>query len=338
MIEVARYIERLLLQNDCVIIPKLGGFIAQNCEACYVKEENIFLPPYRSVSFNPRLTMNDGLFITEVAMRNRISYTDAADAVTQEVNLIKHTITKKGKYSVPGVGTISMANGVYEFSPIVCGIDSPEHYALDSLSVQRLEKQTKTQHVLTVETKNTDIVTLRIKKNVVNYIAAVAVAVVFFFICISPLHNAIESVPAEASALQNVWTFITQGNITSHNTHSPANISASVSTITSKGKKVVENTKTEVGEAQNKNKETTTQTQASKPYTIILASAIPEEGAKKMVLELKKEGFSEASVIHDRNMIRVVYGHYANSAEAQHALCEGKTQNPKFNNAWILAL
>ena len=35
MIELARHIEILLLENDCVIVPELGGFIAHYQPAYY---------------------------------------------------------------------------------------------------------------------------------------------------------------------------------------------------------------------------------------------------------------------------------------------------------------
>ena len=61
MIELARHIEILLLENDCVIIPDFGGFIAHYQPARYIKEENLYLPPVRTIGFNPQLTINDGL-------------------------------------------------------------------------------------------------------------------------------------------------------------------------------------------------------------------------------------------------------------------------------------
>ena len=43
MIELAQHIEALLLENDCVIVPGLGGFVAHYASATRVKEENIFI-------------------------------------------------------------------------------------------------------------------------------------------------------------------------------------------------------------------------------------------------------------------------------------------------------
>ena len=63
MIELARHIEILLLENDCVIVPELGGFIAHYQPAHYEENEGVYVPPIRTVGFNSQLTMNDGLLV-----------------------------------------------------------------------------------------------------------------------------------------------------------------------------------------------------------------------------------------------------------------------------------
>ena len=61
MIRLARHIEILLLGNDCVIVPNLGGFVVHHVCACYDEGDGLFLPPQRTLGFNPVLKMNDSL-------------------------------------------------------------------------------------------------------------------------------------------------------------------------------------------------------------------------------------------------------------------------------------
>ena len=49
MIELAKHIEVLLLENDCVIVPGLGGFIAHNRPATWRTDSGEFFPPLRSI-------------------------------------------------------------------------------------------------------------------------------------------------------------------------------------------------------------------------------------------------------------------------------------------------
>ena len=50
MIELAKHIEVLLLENDCVIVPGLGGFIAHNRPATWRTDSGEFFPPLPSGS------------------------------------------------------------------------------------------------------------------------------------------------------------------------------------------------------------------------------------------------------------------------------------------------
>ena len=43
------------MENDCVMVPGLGGFVAHYTPAMRVAEENVFLPPTRIIGFNPQL-------------------------------------------------------------------------------------------------------------------------------------------------------------------------------------------------------------------------------------------------------------------------------------------
>ena len=58
MIELAKHIEVLLLENDCVIVPGLGGFIAHNRQAEFKESENRFTAPARTIGFNPQLVID----------------------------------------------------------------------------------------------------------------------------------------------------------------------------------------------------------------------------------------------------------------------------------------
>ena len=63
MKELARHIEVLLLDNDCVIVPGLGGFVTHHISARRVESESRFLPPYRTLGFSPKMVLNDGLLV-----------------------------------------------------------------------------------------------------------------------------------------------------------------------------------------------------------------------------------------------------------------------------------
>ena len=85
MIDLVKHIETLLLENDCVIVPGLGGFIAHYHTATFNKEKNEFNPPYRSIGFNPRLTINDGLLAQSYMQAYNTDFSDATRKIANSV-------------------------------------------------------------------------------------------------------------------------------------------------------------------------------------------------------------------------------------------------------------
>ena len=88
MIELAQHIEALLLENDCVIVPNFGGFVAHYAPATYVKEENLFLPPTRIIGFNSQLKLNDGVLVQSYMSAHDTSFADATRMVEKEVDAL----------------------------------------------------------------------------------------------------------------------------------------------------------------------------------------------------------------------------------------------------------
>ena len=74
MNELSRHIEILLLDNDCVIVPDFGGFMAHHSPAELDKETGSFYPPQRTLGFNSQLTLNDSLLAQSYVEAYDISY------------------------------------------------------------------------------------------------------------------------------------------------------------------------------------------------------------------------------------------------------------------------
>ena len=106
MKEIERHIESLLLHNDCVIVPDLGGFVAHHVDARYSEEECLFLPPTRMLGFNPQLTMNDSLLVQSYADTYDLSYPEALGRVEQEVAALRSALDEEGHCDLEGLGTL----------------------------------------------------------------------------------------------------------------------------------------------------------------------------------------------------------------------------------------
>ncbi len=140
MIELAQHIEALLLENDCVIVPNFGGFVAHYAPATYVKKKKIFfLPPTRIIGFNSQLKLNDGVLVQSYMSAHDTSFADATRMVEKEVNAFVEILHEEGKADLENVGEIRYnIYGNYEFTPYDHKITTPSLYGLDSFEMREL--------------------------------------------------------------------------------------------------------------------------------------------------------------------------------------------------------
>ena len=139
MDELSRHIEALLLENDCVIVPGLGGFITHYQPAMKVEEEDVFLPPYRTIGFNPLLRLNDGLLIQSYMSVYSTSYFEANKMIEHEVKELMSTLFEDGHVQLRGVGELQYdISGRYRFMPYRDKIVTPWLYGTDSFNMPDL--------------------------------------------------------------------------------------------------------------------------------------------------------------------------------------------------------
>lgn len=96
----------LLLRNNCVIIPSLGGFIANYVSAKVDVKNGLITPPRKALSFNKSLNTNDGLIIHHLANQEDISFDKAKEIVAIEVQQIKAELNKGLRVHFHNVGFI----------------------------------------------------------------------------------------------------------------------------------------------------------------------------------------------------------------------------------------
>ena len=131
------------MSNDCVIVPGFGGFMAHHVDARYDGTDNMFLPPLRTVGFNPQLTMNDSLLVLSYVETYDMSYPEALRRIEDEVAEIRQTLENEGKYEVDNVGILSLnEDGNIEFEPHEAGILTPDFYGLGGFDMMPVAQLT----------------------------------------------------------------------------------------------------------------------------------------------------------------------------------------------------
>ena len=360
MIELAQHIETLLLENDCVIVPGFGGFVAHYSPATRVKEENIFLPPTRTIGFNPQLKLNDGVLVQSYMSAYDTSFADASRIVEKEVNEFIGLLHEEGKAHLDNIGEIHYnIYGNYEFVPYDYMITTPSLYGLDSFEIHELSALQQKEKVLipTYPEKEKKTFEISINRAYLRNAAAMIAAIVLFFAFSTPVENTdvqknnyAQLLPSELfEQIEKQSVAITPVYVKNDAAQQAKKFSASsASTKTSSAKKhTTDKAKTSkpiaVREVKVVKQETAapapavkSQESANHPFHIIVAGGISLKDAEAIATQLKSKGFADAKALNTDDKVRVSISSFNNRDEATKQLLELR-KNETYKNAWLLA-
>lgn len=85
MLRIVSHIERLLLTHDCVIIPRMGGFVLQDGPAVFADGQSRLLPAHKEIVFNSTLQHNDGLLPESYMKAYGVDYAQASLMVDDDI-------------------------------------------------------------------------------------------------------------------------------------------------------------------------------------------------------------------------------------------------------------
>ena len=358
MIELERHIEVLLLNNDCVIIPNFGGFMVHHVEARYDEKDHIFLPPYRTLGFNPQLKMNDSLLAQSYIEAYDISYPEAIKRIESEVDELNQILDNEGEYELNDIGTLHRNEmGSFDFVPCDAGILTPYLYGLSSFELESLSsiKAKRNKEVIEAKKETTNIPTgiqalekanifanqsslsnntedeqqdqeksIRISISMLRNAAAVAILFVVLMLIPTPLSNKKDKLIQSELNTSLLYKIIPNDVITEKAGVNPLEKIASKpqteSTKAVKAKEVVEEVNTP------KKQETF--------YTIVLASRITKKNAEAYTESLKNKGLENAEMIAKGTHVKVICGRYESEKEAYKAMNK-LNNNPDFADCWV---
>lgn len=346
MIELAKHIEVLLLENDCVIVPGLGGFIAHYTPAMRVAEENIFLPPTRIIGFNPQLKMNDGLLVQSYMAVYGTSFSDATKIVDKDVNELFSALHEEGKADLTNVGELCYSiHDTYDFVPYDNKITTPYLYGLDSFEMQELTALEKpvTEKVIpfvpAVSGGNKRKFEFRINRSYLSNAAAMIAVIALFFFLSTPIENTeviegnyAQLLPNELfEKIENQSLAITP--IVMRRVAETPKVSAQAKPAQSKKKTIAPVAVREVKVGQTNTVEA--KPASTKPYHIIIASVGTEKDAEVMAKQLIEKGFTGAKAIVGNSKIRVSIESCGTEVEAYQALNKLRKEEA-YQSAWVL--
>ncbi|MGB0886885.1 MAG: SPOR domain-containing protein [Vicingaceae bacterium] len=346
--KLEQYISELLYQYDCVVVPSLGGFVANYKSATIHAVQNTFSPPSKSISFNKNLNANDGLLANLIAQKEGVDFDTAIKKIEATVAVINRDLKLKKRVSLNDVGTLFLdAENRTQFEP-----QNSVNYLLGSYGLAVFQKQPIQR--ATIEEKITKefvdrtapLVAVKSERSKKWKYAAALIPLAFLagwmpshydmsadlsYANLNPFKPVVKSVysPLKSDFVTNkeVKTVSVKEQIAAADKDAyflAVTLEEGVDPITVKLKEIP------VAEA------VSTRVEVSKQelhYHIVAGCFSEKRNAKKMVKKLKNKGFDAFIVGKRKGLWAVSYNSFVTRKEAVNALEFAQDHNSK---AWIL--
>jgi hypothetical protein len=302
------YIAQLLYRYQCVTVPGFGAFLTEIQSAKLNESSQSFSPPRKLISFNSYLKNNDGLLANHISTIEKISYELAVSAIEEEVLRWKNALEDYGFYSIKTIGDFKLnADKNIVFSPNEQLNYLKESFGLSSFISPSVKREIE---VIIPELKSIEepitLITDTKKSN--SYLKYAAIFVLGLGVTGSIVYPMIQNQIASETILVETAVQKQVQNKIQEATFFIENPISSVTLSVKEGKM---------------------------PYHIMAGAFRSEVNAQNILENLIKKGYKAKRLgVNKNGLFPVIYGSYANFAEADSAMTLiKKSTNPA---AWIL--
>ena len=318
MDEIALHIDFLLHTHDCIIVPGLGGFVLNVTE---VERNGLWGidTPSCELIFNSKLTYNDGLLAESLMKTNNISFDLASNKIDSACEELKSTLIEKDEVVWINLGTFRQNSDKVPFFLPNKSYIRPNYYGLTN---------SRLKPTAILSTKGSDSDNLIPFKTFFRYASSgIAVALLFFFIVVSYNNFSPKSQQAEMVSKSLIFK-----NKKSKTETPEVNILTNAPEIAANNSAV----SNRESHSPSENIKTSTLSNSKSTYYIIVGVYEVADVAKKTLSSLKKQGFSEASILKRPGRQDVYSASFTNKEEAQTFLKEIRKDHPAYKDAWLL--
>jgi hypothetical protein len=140
--KISYHIFNLFQEHDCVIVPNFGAFVARNISAKISHDGSRIYPPNKEITFIKSLIKSDGLLINEISSNENIIYEIANNKLNNWVVKSHKKISKQGYIEIKNIGSISLDNDKYIFTPSQNSIFLKSSYGLNSINSNEIKRST----------------------------------------------------------------------------------------------------------------------------------------------------------------------------------------------------
>ena len=322
----------LLYDNECVIVPEFGGFIAQYSSAHLDESTGFFSPPSKNILFNKNLISNDGLLVNALAQLENISFVDASAIIKNKVAQLKQELKTKKQIEITSLGLIYLHQDIVKFKQKSDNI-LLDSYGLTSFNINefKLPKKEVTK-VLKLDRPSAVI-----PKN--WWVAAAVIPMLFYSAWIPMKTNLFnEKEPFHYSDL-NPFTFTKQSKYQPKsivNLNDVVTLTESEIELSSKPIEPSVQLNNIEGNNNTKIEELTTKinTKSAVQFHIIVGCFSSKANANKLIKELNNKGNKAYELDVHKNLHRISIGSFKDKIKAVHF--KRKIKSQQNISSWIL--
>lgn len=320
---IKTHIQTLIFTHDCVILPKLGGFVTSYASAYIDYKSGKIYPPSKNILFNSKLQTNDGILVSHIAKLHNITYSEASSLIDNEVSTIKDNLNRGIPCHFNGIGTILQnKDGRLIFEPENSINFLQQSFGLPSAEIVR-----------TVVSHRSDLKRNYTVKTFIRQGIAAAIAIMLIFV-------AGLNLPETNNMSQSSMLFISNQMITDINNEMSQErlYNSEIDDIVrfreycDSHDKEVESNSDIVEAMEDDANESITHT--SPTYHIIIGCFSSQNNVDKLINDLKSAGnMPSIQGVNKKGLTRVSINSYDSITEAEKALNQLDVQ---YDGAWIL--
>lgn len=315
MASIEKHISDLLCLHDCVIVPDLGGFVANYKAAVVIEERNLFLPPAKEIGFNRSLSHNDGLLTNHISRREGKSWEESSELIRKFVKELQYHIDDGESVKIQDIGSFRKdALGNLQFTPIEHNQLLPDAFGMNEFHFEPLNNATITR-------KQEEPVRRLLRSRSPRYWTSVA-AMIAGLLLFSP---SLDMPGHQQMDTSNMISAVSENN--SDEIALKSETSSEDLQTQASSEQDIKSSKEDISVISPKIKT---------PYHLIAASFKHEAPAKETLNTYKSMGFTEAQLLHSaNNRYRVALFSFAARESAVEKLYALRKEEA-YKNVWLL--
>ncbi|NLE31405.1 MAG: hypothetical protein GX619_00045 [Bacteroidales bacterium] len=145
MKDLFQHVEHLLTEHDCVVVPGIGGFVLHDTDSRVDEAGEVFHPKGKEITFNSRLTFNDGILVQSFMESDPLSFEEAVEVIHERVAKLHEWLDEGRVVAFGRLGTLlKNTEGKLTFRPDNRNLYCPEAYGLTAFVYPTLAQRSKT--------------------------------------------------------------------------------------------------------------------------------------------------------------------------------------------------